>query len=332
MASIKFFKNRTDGKLVRPRGQGFPTGLSVESQTQALTTIDYLVVAGGGGGGGGGNYSGGGGGGGFLTSTGYSLSIGSSYSITVGAGGPGIVSPTLVPGGAANGSYSLITDPANTAYFYSVGGGGGGNYGGGNSPNSGVAYFGGSGGGAGAASWTPGTGASGTPGQGNSGGNSLGAGDSGYGGGGGGAGEAGNTDGTSDGGDGSATTIAPSGTPTTYSGGGGGGRGRNISPYDVAPGGAGGGGAGGRSEAAPNPGWTPVAGQPGTNNTGGGGGGAGGSPGSGGNGGKGIVIIRYSGSQAAVGGTVSTAPGYTIHTFTGDGSFIPNSSLTYAIN
>jgi hypothetical protein len=35
----------------------------------------------------------------------------------------------------------------------------------------------------------------------------------------------------------------------------------------------------------------------------------------GGNGGKGVVIIRYLGSQAADGGTVTTSSGYTIHTF-----------------
>ncbi|PSA83237.1 hypothetical protein BT095_11815, partial [Corynebacterium diphtheriae] len=39
------------------------------------------------------------------------------------------------------------------------------------------------------------------------------------------------------------------------------------------------------------------------------------------NGQNGIVIIRYLGSQRATGGTVTTSGGYTIHTFTGNGTF-----------
>jgi hypothetical protein len=50
-----------------------------------------------------------------------------------------------------------------------------------------------------------------------------------------------------------------------------------------------------------------------------------------GNGGKGIVIIRYAGSVAAGGGDVTTSPGYTIHTFTGDGTFTSNVN-SYTIN
>jgi hypothetical protein len=33
------------------------------------------------------------------------------------------------------------------------------------------------------------------------------------------------------------------------------------------------------------------------------------------------VVIRYLGSQAATGGTISSSGGYTLHTFTGDGTF-----------
>jgi len=36
------------------------------------------------------------------------------------------------------------------------------------------------------------------------------------------------------------------------------------------------------------------------------------------------VIVRYSGSQFATGGTVTSSGGYTIHTFTGDGTFVSN--------
>ena len=63
----------------------------------------------------------------------------------------------------------------------------------------------------------------------------------------------------------------------------------------------------------------------------GGGGGGDGTQVKGGNGGKGIVIVRYSGSQAATGGTVTTSPGYTIHTFTGDGTFRSNAT-SYSVN
>ena len=54
-----------------------------------VITVDYLLVAGGGAGGsttlsGG---SGGGGAGGFLTATSYNVNFGTSYTVTVGAGG-----------------------------------------------------------------------------------------------------------------------------------------------------------------------------------------------------------------------------------------------------
>ena len=81
-----------------------------------------------------------------------------------------------------------------------------------------------------------------------------------------------------------------------------------------------GGGAGGSN--IPN-----VAGIAGTSNTGGGGG----CGGEGANGGSGIVIIRYSGAQAAGGGTYSSSGGNSIHTFTGDGTFSTNTSI-YSIN
>lgn len=40
-----------------------------------------------------------------------------------------------------------------------------------------------------------------------------------------------------------------------------------------------------------------------------------------GTGGSGIVIIRYSGSQRGSGGSVTSAGGYTIHTFTSSGTY-----------
>jgi hypothetical protein len=69
-------------------------------------------------------------------------------------------------------------------------------------------------------------------------------------------------------------------------------------------------------------------------NTGGGGGGGGGRTcvgvTNGSAGGSGVVIVRYSGSQQATGGSSispSTAPGYTVHTFTGPGTFTTNSDF-----
>ena len=53
-----------------------------------VTTVEYLVVAGGGGGASQ-NSGGGGGAGGLLQATGYSITIGSAITITVGGGGAG---------------------------------------------------------------------------------------------------------------------------------------------------------------------------------------------------------------------------------------------------
>ena len=50
-----------------------------------------------------------------------------------------------------------------------------------------------------------------------------------------------------------------------------------------------------------------------------------------GSGGSGIVIVRYTGSQLAGGGNYSSSGGYSIHTFTGDGTFRSNSAV-YQIN
>jgi hypothetical protein len=40
--------------------------------------------------------------------------------------------------------------------------------------------------------------------------------------------------------------------------------------------------------------------------------------------------VRYSGTQAATGGTITSSGGYTIHSFTGSGTFTANSS--YFVN
>ena len=265
-------------------------------------TADFLVI-GGGGGGGNSDRSGGGGAGGYRTSAGtsgggasaessLSLTSGSSYAVTVGAGGAA----------STNGSDSSIIGPSIDVT--SLGGGKGGEAGG-SAPSSG-----GSGGGGGAGSTGSGSGSSGTSGQGYAGGDgaSSSGGNNVSGGGGGGAGAVGvdTASGDADGGAGGAgVSSSITGSAVTRAGGGGGGAWTN----NGGAGGSGGGGAGGKSG---------VAGTAGTANTGGGGGGGGTAPGAGG---SGIVIIRYAGSSPkASGGTITSytdgGTTYQVHTFT----------------
>lgn len=134
-----------------------------------------------------------------------------------------------------------------------------------------------------------------------------------------GGGDGGNQTGTAAGTAGQGNNGGPGSSNATGGGGGGaGGAGgtptagagsvwSNGSTYAV--GGAGGFGGSGNGVA-------------GTANTGNGGSGAQAGTGrSGGNGGSGVVIIRYLGSQRGTGGTVSTAGGYTYHTFTTSGTY-----------
>jgi hypothetical protein len=75
-----------------------------------------------------------------------------------------------------------------------------------------------------------------------------------------------------------------------------------------------------------------AAGSAGSVNTGSGSGGNGTGLASSDPGGSGIVIIRYSGSQGAVGSSnTSPSGGNTIHTYTGDGTFTANVAI-YNIN
>jgi hypothetical protein len=167
----------------------------------SATSVSYLIVAGGGSGNDG--YinadfiaGGGGGAGGMLTGT-QSVTSGTSYTVTVGAGG----AYTYTQNTAANGSNSSFTAVGTTA----IGGGGGGKQSrqGGN---------GGSGGGGGGNSSGVGTG---TSGQGNNGGDGSGNST------GGGGGGKGSTGGTPTAGSGSASSIT--GTSVTYATGGTGG-------------------------------------------------------------------------------------------------------------
>lgn len=119
---------------------------------------------------------------------------------------------------------------------------------------------------------------------------------------------------TSGGGGGGAGGAGVAATSSSAGGAGGAGVANSISGSSVvyASGGAGGVGSGG------------VAGASAAANTGRGGTGGGGNL-AGGSGGSGIVIIRYpTGLYSATGGTITTSGGYTIHTFTANGTFTIN--------
>jgi len=313
--SIQYLKTNINGQFVRPRGFTFPTGLT--SFAVANTTVDYLVVAGGGGGNGG--LAGAGGAGGFRQGSNFPVIASTPYSILVGGGGPGIDGTPAVSAKGSNSSFSTII---------SEGGGGGGGATGGsqNAPGS----SGGSGGGSGGDSSTVGGLANTSVPQGSNGSFTSGS----TGGAGGGAGAVGGTPVTGKGGIGStnsflnttqATTllVGQVSGPLVYYSGGGSGATAGDNPAYSSPGlsgGLGGGGTGAKS---------PAGGGPGGNNTGGGGGATFGYvEGAGAGGGKGVVIIRYFGSQAATGGAnVTSSGGYTVHTFTGDGTFATNSNF-----
>jgi len=249
------------------------------------------------------------------------------YLIVAGGGGGGGQIGSDYYGSSGGGAGGLIvasnvTLPASTPYSITVGGGGPVSQKGFNSSfpiapstalggGSGIPHSlgypsgqnGGSGGGSGDPVGTGGIGAgTGTPGQGNNGGNSQGQGSGGGGGGAGGAGSGVNA--------GAGLAYPFSGSPVTYAAGGQGG------PFTPGVGGGAGTpntGDGGQGKSAPN-----------------------GPAQLGGAGGSGIVIIRYSGSQSAGGGNYSSGGGYSIHTFTGDGTFATNSNFggatTYNIN
>jgi hypothetical protein len=284
----------------------------VTFETSQTYSADFLVIAGGGGGGydrGGGGGAGGyrnsysteTSGGGGSSETSLALTPGTTYTITVGAGGSEGISGS---GGGSDGSDSSISGSDITTITSTGGGGSGGN----GFPNG---RDGGSGGGR-AYAGTPG---SGTANQGFDGGPSSYPGAPGYdAAGGGGAGEAGDTDGDKQGGDGLSSSITGSAVSR-----GGGGAGFADAGGGGAPGGDGGGGAASSSNGSNNQ-------QPGTANTGGGGGGGdGGGPGNGASGGSGVVILRmatadYSGTTTGS-PTVGTDGTDTILTFTASGSY-----------
>lgn len=232
------------------------TGNSSFLPVSNITGAQVLVI--GGGGAGGASIGGGGGAGGASYNTGVSLTAGSNYTVTVGAGGTG------TSGAGNNGSNSV-------AFGYTgFGGGGGGTF------NSTAGSNGGCGGGAGGGDTTV---SGGTASQGFAGGGNVN--DGGGGAGGGGMGSAGsNSDGNTppnarNGGNG--ITYSITGNAVAYAGGGGGGGGGT---------GQAGGGNGGAGTL--NPGSNALA-----NSGSGGGGASGGGSSLGGAGGSGIVVVAY---------------------------------------
>lgn len=301
-----------------------------------LTSVEVLVVAGGGGGGM--DMGGGGGGGGVIYNPNVTVTPGSSVTVTVGAGGYGAPAGGggyRTDGAGPQPNFHQFTIPAtnggNSVFgsLTAIGGGAGGSSYRGYTPGIAGAN-GGSGGGASGYNDNAGTfsGGTGTSGQGFAGGNSTQAYRSGGGGGAGGPGVS-----SPDKPNGGPGVLYPTISPY-YFGGGGGGASYSLSTGgDGGIGGGGGGAVGttyggaGLNNGSPGGGGSPNSqtNQPGGNagaNTGGGGGGGShyNSNNKGGEGGSGIVIVRYQGPQKAIGGTVTSVNGYTLHTFTTVGS------------
>ena len=275
-----------------------------------VTVTEALLVAGGGPGG---FYAGGGGGaGGLVHETALGLSGGTTYTVTVGAGGK--PSSSLTEYGTNGGDSFITSADGSTTNAIAFGGGAGGN-----GPFNSIAAAenagrsGGSGGGSTYYTYAAG---SGTAGQGSDGGLGLlgTPGQSGMtikaGGGGGAGGNGGNAQyGASHipGTGGSGVTVDITGTAIWYAGGGSGGgvefKKNNDRGYPVA-GGAGGGGRGGmKSDHAGDEDATA-----GTDGLGGGGGGGSAVEGKymGGAGGSGVVVVRYPATGTGVGATEPT--------------------------
>jgi hypothetical protein len=258
--------------------------------------VDYLVVAGGGNGGSG-NGGAGGGGGGVLNGK-LLLTESTAYTVTIGAGGAG--SNLYAQNNGSNSVFGSLT---------AIGGGAGGS----NASGTQNGLSGGSGGGGGGDGSITGefsVAGAGTDGQGNRGGRGWIEGGNNTGGGGGGAGQMGthgeatNTR-AGDGGAGFLTDI--SGAMRAYAGGGGGAS-QSTNRHGYGATGCGGDGGDGGAN--------------GVVNRGGGGGGAKTASGANsGSGGSGVIIIRYAGAQRGTGGTVTSAGGFTIHTFTSSGTY-----------
>ena len=284
--------------------------------SKRVENVDVLVVGGGGAGGHNGTNNdiagGGGGAGGLVYKKGYKIDSSTGITVTVGNGGTG--APTA-------GGSTIPTNGQDSVFggITAIGGGKGGGY-----VTSPSAYYAASTGGSGGGGiYSTNAGGNGTSLQGNSGGSGTSNSDPGAyaAGGGGGAGAVGGNGYGNGGNGGVGLSYDISGVSTYYAGGGGGGAGFQIAGKSGGTGGLGGGGNGSATGI----------GTAGTANTGGGGGGSGnvatspypGAPSA--NGGSGIVIVRYKGGQKGTGGTITKINGYTVHTFTSSGTFVPYS-------
>jgi hypothetical protein len=283
-----------------------------------LSSVEVLVVAGGGAGGG--YHGGGGGAGGVIYNANFSVTPGTSYTVTVGAGGAAATAISSTGNPGDNSVFGTLTafgggagiSQGLEALARNVGGSGGGGCDG----SAGVNHPGGIG----------------VPGQGFPGGAVFGDGPPLFinyataGGGGAGGPGTGPTSVTGGAG-GPGLPYSISGSLRFYGGGGGGtqlGTGTGSPPVaSYGLGGVGGGGIGGYTLFAGGPAVrVSTNGEP---NTGGGGGGYLYSGLGGGAGGSGIVIVRYPGRlQKATGGIVTVVDNFTIHTFTsGTSTFVP---------
>jgi hypothetical protein len=278
------------------------------------STVEYLIVAGGGSGGF--TYGAGGGAGGLLQGF-AGIAPGTSYFVTIGAGGASNGASTDGNTGSAS-VFDATGSGASTGRIVATGGGGAG----GSSGTATAGKSGGSGGGAGGFGGL--RGGTGISGQGNAGGAAVST--SNYGsGGGGGAGTVGFAGTTTSGGNGGAGIASDiTGTRVVYAGGGGGGIYETGSP-----------GIGGAGGGASCPSTANVNGNPGQPNTGGGGSGNimnGTVPGlTSGAGGSGIVVIRYPGNvQFFTGGTLNYSNGFMVHTFYSSGTLVPATPRLFA--
>jgi hypothetical protein len=288
---------------------------ALASNTPSSLSLDILVV--GGGGGGSARHGGGGGGGQVITST-STISAGSSVSVTIGAGGAGgqngatpstsVVAPNTQAYGSNSGGHG---GTSSYAALTALGGAGGpaavSSRAGGNaySPTN-VIKVGGS------PSWNPNSSTNGYSGGGGAGCGGNGTNSSP-------TGSTGSNATAGSGGAGISSTI--SGSAITYGGGGGGGCANNAA---AAGNGTDGGGNGGKGAAGSNA----------AANRGGGGGGSGfnlGTNYTAGNGGSGVVVVRYLGTPQATGGTITQVGGYTIHTFTSNGTFVLAGAASSAV-
>ena len=277
-----------------------------------LTAVEVLVVAGGGSGGV--DNGGGGGAGGLIYNSNFAVTPGTQLAATVGAGGAARAGGSD-DGPGNNGANSVFG--SLTAY----GGGGGSGWINATLPPGSSSYTGGNGAGQSASTSSGNSLGAGTgnritgtttvaSGQGNNGGTAVGAF---AGGGGGGGGSGGNASNGAAGAGGLGFRSNISGSQAIYAAGGAGGW-DVISGYtSTLP----------FTENGTVKKTTQTSEDACPANTGHGGNGGNHNNNSSGAGGSGIVIVRYQGPQKAIGGTVTSVGGDTIHTFTTSGNFTP---------